>query len=73
MSDIVRATLQFKMHKGVMEDMYNAVEAMIYMPELIASRASVTLFDDRYQKPFPGGYKDLLCLIKIHGYNPACG
>ena len=29
---------------------------------------AVTFFDDRYQKPFKGGYKDLLCLIRVNGF-----
>ena len=68
LSDIVRATLEFKMHPDVLEDMYGAVEYMVYASELNGCRVSVTLFHDRYQHPFKGGYKDLLCLIQVNGF-----
>ena len=68
LSDIVRATLEFKMHPDVLKDMYRAVEYMVYAGELNGCRVSVTLFHDRYQHPFPGGYKDLLCLIRVNGF-----
>jgi hypothetical protein len=68
LSDILQATLRFKMHRGVLKEMYDAVEHLVYMHELGGMRATVTFFEDRYQKRFRGGYKDLLCLIKINGY-----
>eukprot|EP00746_Dinoflagellata_sp_MGD_P155047 gnl/MRDRNA2_/MRDRNA2_85173_c0_seq2.p1 gnl/MRDRNA2_/MRDRNA2_85173_c0~~gnl/MRDRNA2_/MRDRNA2_85173_c0_seq2.p1 ORF type:complete len:1075 (-),score=201.63 gnl/MRDRNA2_/MRDRNA2_85173_c0_seq2:64-3138(-) len=68
LSDIVRATLEFKMHPEVLEDMYNAVEYLVYAGEFNGCRVSVTHFHDRYQIPLPGGYKDLLCLIRVDGF-----
>ena len=56
------------MHPDVLEDMYKAVEHMVYDGELNGCRVSVTLFHDRYQHPFNGGYKDLLCLIRVNGF-----
>ena len=40
---------------------------MVYAGELNGCRVSVTLFHDRYQHPFKGGYKDL-CLIRVNGF-----
>ena len=68
LSDIVRATLKFKMGPDVLDKMYGAVEDMLFMSELHGARCSVTLFTDRYQHPFAGGYRDLLMLFKINGY-----
>ena len=68
LSDIVRATLKFPMGHGAVQNMYDAVEALINMPELRSARASVTHFSDRYQSPMDGGYMDLLCLIKLNNY-----
>ena len=68
LSDIVRATLEFKMHPDALEHMYKAVEYMVYASELNGCRVSVTFFHDRYQHPFKGGYKDLLCLIRVNGF-----
>ena len=68
LSDIVRATLKFKMGPGVIANMYAAVDELVHMSDLNGARASLTLFDDRYQTPFQGGYRHLLCLIKINGY-----
>ena len=68
LSDILRATLRFNMRQGVLKDMYDAIEDLVYMYELSGIRATVTFFEDRYQKPFSGGYKDLLCLLRINGY-----
>ena len=52
LSDIVRATLEFKMHPDVLEDMYRAVEYMVYAGELNGCRVSVTLFHDRFISNF---------------------
>ena len=49
LSDIVRATLEFKMHPDVLEDMYKAVEYMVYASELNGCRVTVTLFHDRFR------------------------
>ena len=56
------------MHPDVLEDMYKAVDHMVYAGELNGCRVSVTLFDDRYQNPFKGGYKDLLLLVRVNGF-----
>ena len=56
------------MRDGVVKDMYDAVEALIHMPELRGARATVTYFTDRYQSPLQGGYMDLLCLIRLNRY-----
>ena len=43
LSDIVRATLEFKMHPDVLEDMYNAVEYMVYAGELLIFELIMTV------------------------------
>ena len=48
--------------------MYKAVDYMVHAGELNGCRVSVTMFHDRYQHPFKGGYKDLLCLIRVNGF-----
>ena len=48
LSDIVRATLEFKMHPEVLDDMYKAVDYMVYGGEFNGCRVSVTLFHDRF-------------------------
>ena len=67
LSDIVRATLMFKMRPNVVADIYAAIEEIVFMSELNGVRASVTLLDDRYQHP-RGQYRDILVLFKINGY-----
>lgn len=56
LSDIVRATLMFKIRPGsdVLADMYGAIEELVFMNELNGARARVTLLDDRYQNPRGG-------------------
>ena len=56
------------MHHDVLQDMYKAGEYMVYAGELNGCKVAVTIFHDRYQKPFKGGYKDLLCLIRVNGF-----
>ena len=56
------------MHQGVLEEMYGALQDLVFMSELHGARATVTLIDDRYQRSLSGGYKDILVLIKINGY-----
>ena len=68
LSDIVRATLEFPMHPNVLQDMYAAVEYMVYAGKLNGCRVRVTHLHDRYQHAFKGGYKDILCLLQINGF-----
>ena len=58
LSDVVRATIKFKMHRDVLGDMYGAVETLINWVKFNGARVSVVFFADRYQNPFKGGYKD---------------
>ena len=48
LSDIVRATLMFKIRPNVIADIYGAIEEIVFMSELNGVRASVTLLDDRW-------------------------
>ena len=56
------------MGPDVLENMYDTLEYLVYAGELNGCRVSVTHFDDRYQRPMQGGYKDLLCLIRVNGF-----
>ena len=56
------------MHRDVLGDMYGAVETLMNWVKFNGVRVSVVFFADRYQNPFKGGYKDLLCLIRVNGY-----
>ena len=49
LSDIVRATLMFKVRRYVIADIYGAIEEIGFMSELNGVRASVTLLDDRFK------------------------
>jgi len=55
LSDIVRATLKFRMGPNILERLYGTVERLVFMKELNGAHARVTLLADRYQRPFPGG------------------
>eukprot|EP00931_Biecheleriopsis_adriatica_P080304 TRINITY_DN5365_c0_g1_i3.p1 TRINITY_DN5365_c0_g1~~TRINITY_DN5365_c0_g1_i3.p1 ORF type:complete len:1224 (+),score=251.97 TRINITY_DN5365_c0_g1_i3:112-3783(+) len=64
LSDVVRATLVFQ----TIDDMYGAVKHLIFHEHLFGTRLCFTHFADRYQNPFKGGYRDILCLIRVLGF-----
>lgn len=68
LSDIVRATLRFKMVPEVLDNIYIALDELVYTREFRGARVKVTLIDDRFQNPRKGGYRDILLLLMINGY-----
>ena len=68
LSDILRATLEFKLDDEGVDKMYGALEHLVFNSNAFGTRVSVTHVVDRFQKPFPGGYRDILCLLRLNGF-----
>eukprot|EP00931_Biecheleriopsis_adriatica_P059730 TRINITY_DN3579_c0_g1_i8.p1 TRINITY_DN3579_c0_g1~~TRINITY_DN3579_c0_g1_i8.p1 ORF type:complete len:1297 (-),score=227.26 TRINITY_DN3579_c0_g1_i8:844-4707(-) len=68
LSDILRATLEFKLDENGVQKMYEALDYLVFKSKMFGTRVSVTHLVDRFQKPFPGGYRDILCLLRVNGF-----
>ena len=64
LSDMVRGTIIIQ---GTIKDLYSVLAELVAMPELSSSMVGLETVKDRYQKPMPGGYRDISLILRVCG------